>query len=207
MPDVFDVLSKDHNEVKEILAMLEKDRPRPDAGDNQLKQRKKTVKTLIAEESRHEAVEERFFWPAVREKLSDGNKLADRAISQESEGIEILAKLNELDAGDPEFEKALGKFTKAGRAHIQFEETKVWPRMREALSDREASDMGRKVMQGKKTAPARPRPAAVPGQRISADGGKTRAELYEQAKQLGVEGRSAMNKEELARHVAQAGKR
>jgi hemerythrin superfamily protein len=204
MPDVFDVLSKDHNEVKKTLAMLEKDRPGPDAGKNQLARRKKTVKTLIAAASKHEIVEEKFFWPAVRDKLSGGDKLASRAISQEDAAKEILAKLNELDAGDPEFEKALRKFTKVGLAHIQFEETKVWPQMRKALSDREAKDMGRKVTQGKKTAPARPRPPTRPRPPAQADGGKTRAELYEQAKKLGVEGRSSMNKEELARHITLA---
>jgi hypothetical protein len=34
------------------------------------------------------------------------------------------------------------------------------------------------------------------------NGGKTRAQLYEQAKKLGVEGRSKMNKEQLQRAVA-----
>jgi hypothetical protein len=36
----------------------------------------------------------------------------------------------------------------------------------------------------------------------SSSGGKTRDQLYEQAKKLGVEGRSKMNKEELRRAVA-----
>lgn len=36
------------------------------------------------------------------------------------------------------------------------------------------------------------------------NGGKSKAELYEQARELGVEGRSAMDKEQLAEHVEQA---
>lgn len=38
----------------------------------------------------------------------------------------------------------------------------------------------------------------------SASGEPTKAELYEQARELGVEGRSAMDKEQLAEHVEQA---
>jgi hemerythrin-like domain-containing protein len=211
MPDVFDVLSKDHNEVKEMLAQLEKEQPGPDAAKAKLARRKEMVDKLITEESRHEAVEEMFFWPAVRDKLRDGDKLADTAIGQEDEGNEVLSKLDKLDAGNPEFEKLLSEFVKAGREHIEFEETQVWPNMRKALSKQEASEMGKQIQEGKKTAPTRPQPGHTPGQgkgknrpgAEAASGGKTRDELYEEARKLGVEGRSSMNKEELGRHVAE----
>src|SRR5436853_436137 len=70
MTDVFTVLSKDHEEVKGMLAELEKGPTvATGASEEQLMLRKKMAEELIIEESRHEAVEEMFFWPAVRDHL------------------------------------------------------------------------------------------------------------------------------------------
>jgi hypothetical protein len=73
---------------------------------------------LIIEESKHEALEEMYFWPVVRDHLPDGDTLADRATGPEQEAKEILAKLDKLDADDAEFEKLLGTFIGAAREHI-----------------------------------------------------------------------------------------
>ncbi|HEX5187993.1 MAG TPA: hemerythrin domain-containing protein, partial [Streptosporangiaceae bacterium] len=75
------------------------------ASNDELAQRKKMVEQLVIEESKHEAMEEMYFWPAVREKLPDGDRLASTAIQQEHEGKEVLNKLDKLDASDGEFEK------------------------------------------------------------------------------------------------------
>ena len=163
MAEVFEVLAKDHAEVKQMLAGLEAG-PAASSGatSNDLSMRKKMVEQLVIEESKHEAVEEMYFWPAVREKLPDGDKLADTAIGQEQEGKEVLDKLDKLDAGDAEFEKLATKFIQAGRKHITYEETQVWPPLRNALSAEDASEIGAKIEQGKKTAPTRPHPHTPP---------------------------------------------
>ena len=159
MAEVFEVLAKDHAEVTQMLAELEAG-PTASAGasSNDLSMRKKMVEQLVIEESKHEAVEEMYFWPAVREKLPDGDKLADTAIGQEKEGKEVLDKLGKLDVSHDEFEKLVTNFIEAGRTHIAYEETQVWPSLRTALSAAEASEIGTKIEQGKKTAPTRPHP-------------------------------------------------
>ena len=128
------------------------------AGTEQLTRRKKLAEQLIIEESRHEAVEEMYFWPAVREHLPNGNELADTAIGQEDEGKEVLDKLEKLDTGDPEFENLLDEFIRAGREHIDYEETQVWPELRAALTAEQSQEIGSKMEAGKKTAPTRPHP-------------------------------------------------
>ena len=128
MADVFTVLAKDHEEVKRMLAELEKGPTQAtEASQDQLAQRKTMTEQLIIEESKHEALEEMYFWPAVREHHPAGNTLADDATGQEQEAKEVLDKLDKLDVGDPEFDKLLGTFTGAARKHIAFEETQVWP--------------------------------------------------------------------------------
>jgi len=163
MPSAFDVLAKDHEEVKRMLSELELG-PVAVSGANsdQLELRKKMVQQLVIEESKHEAVEEMYFWPAVRERLPDGADLANQAQEQEQEGKAVLDKLDKLAPGDQEFEAHLAQFITAGRAHIAFEETSVWPFLRAALSAEEAQELGRKLAEGKKTAPTRPHPKTPP---------------------------------------------
>ena len=150
---VFDVLSKDHQQVKRMLAELETGPTAATGADvRQLTARKKMVEELIIEESKHEAVEEMYFWPAVRERHPSGDELADMAFGQEQEDKKVLDMLGKFDPGLPEFEDVLARFIKTVRAHIFFEETSVWPGLADVLSAQEAADLGQKLEQGKSAA-------------------------------------------------------
>jgi hypothetical protein len=166
MPNVFDVLAKDHEEVKEMLTELELG-PTAATGANsdQLALRKKMVQQLVIEESKHEAVEEMYFWPAVRDAVTDGTDLANQAQDQEQEGKVVLDRLDKLAPEDEQFEDLLTEFTTAGRAHIAFEETTVWPSLRSVITAEQAESLGHKLAEGKKSAPTRPHPKtpASPG--------------------------------------------
>jgi hemerythrin HHE cation binding domain-containing protein len=140
MPSAFDVLASDHEQVMRLLSQFGAAPAASGINDSLLAARKKMAEILVIEESKHEAAEEMYFWPAVRKHLPDGDKLADQAISQEQEGKEILAKLDKLDADNPEFDRLIGEFIKAARDHIAFEETRVWPGLRSAMTETEAFD-------------------------------------------------------------------
>ena len=163
MADVFTVLGQDHQEVKRMLAELEKGPTKATgASEDQLALRKKMAEELIIEESRHEALEEMYFWPGVRDQLEAGNTLADEATGQEQAAKQVLNDLDKLQAGDAEFEQLLGKFTVDAREHIEFEESQVWPLMRAALPAETAAELGDKIAGGKKSAPTRPHPHTPP---------------------------------------------
>ena len=163
MPSAFDVLARDHEEVKRMLAELELGPTAADgANSDQLMLRKKMVEQLVVEESRHEAAEEMYFWPMVRDRLPDGDDLANQALAQEQEGKEVLHRLDKLAPEDTEFENLLARFISAGRIHIAFEEAQVWPGLRTALNAGEAGDLGIKLEQAKETAPTRPHPKTPP---------------------------------------------
>jgi hemerythrin-like domain-containing protein len=163
MIDAIEVLRRDHEEVKQMFTELEKGPVAATGADqNQLTLRKRMTEQVIIEESKHEAVEEEYFWPAVRAHVSDGNKLADHAVHQEQEAKHVLARLDKLDAGDADFENLLSEFIGAAREHIAFEEGQVWPQLQQALSAEQMSDLGAKLEQGKKIAPTRPHPNVPP---------------------------------------------
>ena len=163
MADVFTVLGQDHQEVKRMLAELEKGPTKATgASEDQLALRKKMAEELIIEESKHEALEEMYFWPAVRDHLEAGNTLADEATGQEQAAKQVLNDLDKLQAGDAEFEQLVGKFTVDAREHIEFEETQVWPLLRRTLPAETSAELGEKIAEGKKTAPTRPHPHTPP---------------------------------------------
>jgi hemerythrin superfamily protein len=151
MADVFEVLKTDHQEVKSMLDQL-------GGGDPQ--QRQKLAERLVTEESKHEAAEQAWFWPAVRESVDGGDGLADTALHQEAEGAEVLGKLDKAKAGSAEFDELVSTFTKAALEHIAFEEDQVWPKLKSVLGTQTKNDLGAKVEQAKKTASTRPHPDA-----------------------------------------------
>ena len=132
------------------------------ASASQLQGRKQLVQTLVIAESKHEAVEEENFWPVVRDLSGDGPQLADRGTGQEQEAKVVLARLDKLDPADDEFEELVTAVIQDGRAHIAFEEEKVWPRLHEVLNSSGAERLGMQLLQGKDTAPTRPHPKVPP---------------------------------------------
>ena len=164
MPDVFQVLLQDHDEVKAMLAQLEEG-PRSSTGATaeQLAFRKRSVEAVIIAESKHEAAEQMYFWPAVKRLGPDGQRVAEAGLEQEAEADPVLADLDKLQPDDEEFEERLAVFTAAARAHITYEEAHAWPLLRATISADEAQALGDQIVRAKKLAPTRPHPH-VPAQ-------------------------------------------
>jgi len=163
MADVFEVLGGDHAVVKRMLDALETS-PGNSAGANGavLAARKAVAERLVMDCSAHEVAEEQYFWPMVRERLPDGNGLADRAIEQESLAKRVLNELARLESRDPEFDGLVDTIIAASRGHIEFEETCVWPGLRKVLSPDESRELAEKIVKAKKRGPTRPHPRTPP---------------------------------------------
>jgi len=159
MPDVFQVLKKDHDEVKAMLAQLE-DGPkaRDGATPEQLAFRRQALDEVIIEQSKHEAAEQQYFWPALGGLGTDGNRVMQEGLEQENEAEPLLAELSKLELGDEAFEDRLAAFTSAARAHIAFEEAHAWPLLKASLNADQAQALGDRITEAKKTAPTRPHP-------------------------------------------------
>ena len=157
MEDAFDLLAGDHEEIRQMLSELEKGPTlATGATEDQLMLRSMMTEELIIEERKHEAAELRCFWPAVRERVAGGDELADRAICQEIEITELLKELSRLDASDARFEDVLGRFIKAGREHFDFEESRVWPGLRAALTPKAVGELGLAIFRVKSAQNAQP---------------------------------------------------
>jgi hemerythrin-like domain-containing protein len=156
--DAITFLRTDHEQVLAMLSQLETGSTAgADAG--QLTARKDLVTELVIAESQHEAVEEQFFWPMVRNSLPDGEALADHAVGQEDAAKQVLHALNNASPDQSDFEDMLARIIADGREHIEYEQNEVWPKVQAAVSQQELEEVGEKMAKAKKTAPTRPHPA------------------------------------------------
>jgi hemerythrin-like domain-containing protein len=163
MSNVFDILRADHREVQQILADLEEGPTQANrASPLRPEARKQLAEKLVIDSSKHEAAEEQYFWPMVRDRLPDGDRLADHAIDQETEAKKVLARLEKLSPSQAEFSELFSKYVPAAREHIDYEEDVVWPAMQEELTAAEAEELGKNIAIAKEIAPTRPHPHIPP---------------------------------------------
>ena len=164
--DAIEFLHNDHEQVLGMLSQLERD-AEPVTGDDAdyRRRRRELVTELVIAESQHEAVEEQYFWPTVRDQVPGGDRLADHAVEQEQAAKHVLARLDGMSADEPEFEKLVAQVIEDGREHIAYEQDVVWPRVRETVTPQEMLKLGEQMAAAKKSAPTRPHPhtPASPG--------------------------------------------
>src|SRR5262249_46861491 len=95
--DVVDLLERDHRDVEAIFGELEK------PGTNPLR-RRDLVHVVIAELMRHWGAEEQHLYPAVREYVPGGDRMADHEIAEHARVEEVMSRLMKLEAADDAFE-------------------------------------------------------------------------------------------------------
>jgi hemerythrin-like domain-containing protein len=157
--DALTFLRQDH---KSVLGMLEVLYEAPSGSGAEVSGLETMVTNLVIAESQHEAIEEQFFWPAVRDALDDGDALADKAIEQEQEGKKLLQQLEDGKPGEAAYQEALQQFVQAAREHIAYEQDVVWPQFEAAVGREQLEKLGEKLERAKKIAPTRPHPDTPP---------------------------------------------
>jgi hypothetical protein len=157
--DALTFLRADHESVLGILDVLD---GAPQGSGAQTSGLDTMVTNLVIAESQHEAIEEQFFWPPVRDALEDGDELAKHAVAQEQQGKVLLQRLEDGSPGEPDYQQALQQFVAVGRAHIAYEQDVVWPRFAAAVSQADLDRLGERLETAKKAAPTRPHPATPP---------------------------------------------
>jgi hemerythrin-like domain-containing protein len=148
MTDAIELLRCDHDELRRLLSALETGPVLAHGGPTH----GGLVAQLVMAASGHEAIEEQYFWPLVRRRVQNGPRLADEAVSQEQEVKRVLGMLEKQGGA------VLRQVMAISRAHIDFEESQVWPGVRLALSEQELGDLGAQLEQAKRLAPTRPHP-------------------------------------------------
>jgi hypothetical protein len=117
------------------------------------------------------------------------------------EGLATLQRL----VGEPGFGASVAMLRAGLEHHVEEEEQEVFPMLRQAEGDRgNGSSEGSRNDARRSSRPTRS--GGGRSRRGTGDGAdaQSKAELYEEAKRLGIEGRASMSKDELAEAVRTA---
>jgi len=152
--DVIEVLIHDHREVEGMFAELES--LRGAATDEEKARRKDLADQVTIELVRHSVAEEVLVYPKVEKKVSA--EQAEHAREEHAEAEETLARLEKLDADDPDFDDELATLMAEIRHHIEDEEGQMFAQMRQVIDEDELRKLGERVEAFKKVAPTRPHP-------------------------------------------------
>lgn len=154
--DVTVVLTRQHNQVRALLVQLQATPSGKTGGAAEdLSARKSIVDMIAIRLSQHEMAEEKYFWPAVRKVLANGDELADEALRQEQEGTQTLARLGGLAPDSDRFDEGVEQLVAELRKHVAYEEF-VFARLREAMPQAERERLGRRLESAGTKRPARP---------------------------------------------------
>jgi hemerythrin superfamily protein len=123
--------------------------------------RSKIIDTVIKELSIHAAIEEKVFYPAVREEVP---KLEDDILESIEEHHVLKWTLEEIMSIGPDDERYDPKVTvmmEQVRHHVEEEETDWFPKVRAALPRARLKELGDELQRAKRGAPRTPEPDRV----------------------------------------------
>ena len=115
--DGFAWLEQDHREIEEQFQEFLRDNEEP------------VVREVCEHLTRHTQVEEAVLYPALRRYVDGGDDLADRAQQEHSAVATLIAELWQSTTPDRLVDQVT-QLRDAVAAHVQFEETELFPAMR-----------------------------------------------------------------------------
>ena len=148
--NVVDVIAEQHRELLALCARLTD----PDAH-----LRRKVAEVVIATLSRHLSAEEQYLYPAVRQVVPDGDRLADRELAEDHELLVILKRLDGIKPDDEAFDRLAGDVAAAVHRHVEADAGELLPVLRLKAPVEDLIRVGNRVELAAEAAPTRPHPA------------------------------------------------
>jgi hemerythrin superfamily protein len=150
--DAIALLKQDHREVEQLFKRFEK------SGDNAHKERGKLVASMIAALSRHAAIEEMVFYPAVRSGIPRQESKVLEALEEHHVAKWLLSELEGMSPGAERFDAKVTVLIESVRHHVKEEEGDLFPKVRAKMARRELLDLGAALRAAKRRAPTHPHP-------------------------------------------------
>lgn len=214
--DLITMVTTDHRELERLFDMMSEDRS----------SRPLALPLAVAMLEAHSEAEEDRVYPAVAREAGEKDE-AEHAAEEHHQAEDLGKHLLEMDWESKEFDRALEEWTSAVLRHVQEEENEILPALSEAVDSNRLRELGLQfATRRSRKLTGQPLSAVGEGTRGGGGGtrgrgggggtgagrrqatdGMSRAELYEKARELGIEGRSSMTKEQLAEQVGKTQKR
>lgn len=150
--DVTVILTTDHREMLELLTEIHQ--------TTDPEKRRDLADTATAEVMRHAVAEEMYVYPAMEKHLPGGAEEVEHDKQEHDEIVQVMKKLEGVDASEQEFLDLVGKLEDLLDHHAHDEEDDQFPKLRTHLTQDQLNELGKKVETAKKLAPTRPHPTA-----------------------------------------------
>ena len=152
--DAITLLKKDHQAVEKLFKRFEA------TGDGALVERRKIVDQIIAELSKHAAIEEQLFYPVTRATVGEVDDDVLEGLEEHHVVKVLLDELEHMDPADERFKAKVTVLIENVRHHVEEEEEDYFPKVRSELGRNDLADLGDAMAEAKKTAPTHPHPNA-----------------------------------------------
>jgi hemerythrin superfamily protein len=127
--DAIALLIADHREVSEMFEQFEQLGDRATTSKEKLKD--KICKALIA----HTTIEEEIFYPAVREKIEEGEDLVDEAVVEHASAKDLIRQLQEMQPDDELYDAKVKVLGEQIEHHVKEEEKEMFPKVKKSGLD------------------------------------------------------------------------
>ncbi len=148
--DAVTLLRNDHRSVEKLFKAFEKAKDPSGKAD--------AVAKFIPELSVHAVIEEQVFYPAVRREVPGAEPMVLESLEEHHIVKWVLSELEGMGPGDEAFEAKATVLIENVRHHVEEEEQELFPAVRSALGRKRLGELGDRMEQLKKRAPAHPQP-------------------------------------------------
>jgi Hemerythrin HHE cation binding domain len=190
VPDVVPLIMSQHRELEELLEQATQE-------DTDTLALLRQVAAMLRP---HSEAEESFVYPRIAELRSEEAEEVHDGTAEHHHAESVLDELLAADPDGPGYDGRLAGLIGELKHHIEEEESELLPVLSEQASDDERAQLGERFAAATGSSEVRPDAGS---QAPSEDATKT--ELYEQAKDADIPGRSTMTKDELAQAISEKG--
>jgi len=146
--DLYQLLRQDHLKAKRLFERL------AETADGASKARQRLFTELRQELELHTQVEEAHFYPAL-ERHEEASELVEDALDEHDEMKQLLEALDSADADEDGWFDQLADLQEEVEAHVEEEETRLFPVAQKLLQKPEADAIAQAIEQEKAAAKAR----------------------------------------------------
>ena len=126
MPNAVQLIKQDHKKVANLFAKFQKTKGQ--------EAKREVAEQAMVELEVHALVEESVFYPAVKNKLSDG-VLIDEALKEHRAVKDLIEELKSMEVDDAEFSEKWSELVEDVQHHVAEEESELLPQAEESQLD------------------------------------------------------------------------
>jgi hemerythrin superfamily protein len=135
--DALSLLIKDHKDVKEMFEQFD------GLSDGSKATKKKVADQICQALTVHTQLEEKIFYPAVREAISDEDLIAE-ALVEHASAKKLIEQIQDMEADDDLYDAKVKVLSEQVEHHVREEEDEMFPKVRKTNLD--ISALGEKMM-------------------------------------------------------------